>query len=239
MHFDKPLLPATLVRRYKRFLADVVLEDGREMTLHCPNTGSMRNCSEPGWRIWYSESDNPKRKYPGTWELVEIAGSYLACVNTGRANALVEEAVREGVIPALQGYAQIRREVAYGAERSRIDLLLEGDQGRCYIEVKNVTLQRAGTAGAFPDAVSARGTKHLRELMAVVAAGDRAVLLFCVAHTGIETVQAAGDIDPLYAQTLRAAVAAGVEVYAWQVAMDTRGMRIEREVPVFVNSALR
>ncbi len=235
MNFDKPLLPATLVRRYKRFLADVELADGREMTLHCPNTGSMRNCSEPGWRIWYSESDNPKRKYPCTWELVQVDGSYLACVNTGRANALVEEAVRDRVIPALQGYSTIRREVPYGAERSRIDLLLEGDQGRCYIEVKNVTLQREGHAGAFPDAVSARGTKHLRELMAVVAAGDRAVLLFCVAHTGIETVQAAEDIDPLYAQTLREAMAAGVEVYAWQVAIDTRGMRIDRQVPVLVD----
>ncbi len=221
MKFQQRLQQGRLIRRYKRFMADIECQDGRRLTLHCPNTGSMKNCNDPGSRVWFWDSENPKRKYPCSWELVEVEGRYLACVNTGRANALVSEAIVNGVVSELGGYSSLRPEVQYGEERSRIDLLLEGDQGRCYVEVKNVTLLREQGVGAFPDAVSARGSKHLRELTKVVEAGDRAVLLFCVAHTGIEVVVPADDLDPVYGQTLRQAVAAGVEVYAYGAGIET------------------
>jgi sugar fermentation stimulation protein A len=221
MKYQQRLQQGRLIRRYKRFMADIECQDGRRLTLHCPNTGSMKNCNDPGSRVWFWDSENPKRKYPCSWELVEVEGRYLACVNTGRANALVSEAIVNGVISELAGYSSLRPEVPYGEERSRIDLLLEGDQGRCYVEVKNVTLLREQGVGAFPDAVSARGSKHLRELTKVVEAGDRAVLLFCVAHTGIEVVVPADDLDPVYGQTLRQAVAAGVEVYAYGAGIET------------------
>lgn len=206
---------AVLIRRYKRFLADVRLADGTEITVHCPNTGSMRNCVVPGSLCWISESDNPKRKYPHTWELATTPGGHLAGINTGRANALVERAIRGGVINELQGYPDLHRERRYGTERSRIDFLLERGGDQCFVEVKSVTLMEEPGQGLFPDAVSARGSKHLRELMAVAAEGKRAVLVFCVQHTGIEWVEPADDIDPLYGRTLRAAVKAGVEVLAY------------------------
>ncbi|WP_207061381.1 DNA/RNA nuclease SfsA [Motiliproteus sp. SC1-56] len=232
MKFEFPLQEARLERRYKRFLADVVCPDGRRLTLHCPNTGSMRNCCDPGSRVWFWDSGNPKRKYPCTWELVEVEGRYLGCVNTGRANALVEEAITEGRVAELQGYPQIRREVRYGEENSRIDLLLEGEGPTCYVEVKNVTLLRAGGEGAFPDAVSARGSKHLRELMAMVAAGYRAVLFYCVAHTGIERVVPADDLDPGYGEVLRQAAAAGVEVIAYGADITPEAISLVRPLPV-------
>jgi sugar fermentation stimulation protein A len=214
---------ATLIRRYKRFLADVRLANGSELTLHCPNTGSMKNCVLPETSCWYSTSDNPKRKYPNTLEVVTTPGGHLAGVNTGSANHLVEVAIKESVIAELRGYRNLRREVVYGEERSRCDFLLSdsvSDVRQCYVEVKSVTLMDAEGQGLFPDAVSERGSKHLRELIAMVAQGHRAVLLFCVQHTGIEWVEPADAIDPVYGKTLREALVAGVEVLAYQARLD-------------------
>jgi len=222
-----------LIKRYKRFLADIELENGRELTVHCPNTGSMKNCADPGSAVWIQDSGNLKRKYPFGWELVQVEGRFWACINTGRANALIREGIETGVISELQGYESLRQEVKYGDENSRIDLLLE-DQNKpcCYVEIKNVTLLENNGIGAFPDAVTARGAKHLRELMLMVEQGHRAVLMFCVAHTGIERVRPADHIDPEYGQLLREAVSAGVEVYAYGARITPEEVTISRPLPV-------
>lgn len=213
MLFSPPLCQALLLRRYKRFLADIELENGEIHTIHCPNTGSMKRCILERSPCWYSVSDNPKRKYPFTWEIATTTDGYLAGVNTSRANGLVREGIEEGVIIELQDYQSIKAEVKYGSENSRIDFLLSDDiRPDCYVEVKSVTLGMGAGLGIFPDSVSARGTKHLRELMAMVAQGKRAVLVFCVQHSGISTVSPADEIDPLYGQTLRMAMEGGVEV---------------------------
>jgi len=192
----------------------------------------MAACAEPGSRAWYWDSANPKRKYPCTWELVEVASKYLACINTQRANGLVVEAINNGVIGELQGYNELHTEVKYGEESSRIDILLRGAAGDCYVEVKSVTWWRGDGNGEFPDAVTVRGRKHLRELQAMVALGHRAVLLFCSPHTGIERVAPAWDKDPQYAQALLDAVAAGVEVYAYGAHIDSQGMELNRALAV-------
>lgn len=230
------LHPALLLRRYKRFLADVRLPDGQMITLHCPNTGSMKNCVVENAPCWYSVSANPKRKYPHTLEVVTTPGGHLAGINTGRANHLVEAALAAGVIAELQGYRELRREVVYGTERSRIDFLLTGaaDSRPCYVEVKSVTLMEDEGQGLFPDAVSDRGSKHLRELMAMVQQGCRAVLLFCVQHTGIRWVEPADAIDPLYGRLLREAIAAGVEVLAYQATINPAAgkLALAKKIPV-------
>lgn len=227
------LIEGRLIQRYKRFLADVELADGSVVTAHCPNTGSMKNCATPGSRVWLLDSANPKRKYPLGWELVEVEPDALACINTGRANALVREAIEQGVVTELQGYGSIRQEVKYGAENSRIDLLLEqGEQPDAWVEIKNVTLLEEDCWGSFPDAVTARGAKHLRELMAMVAAGHRAVMLFCVPHGGIERVRPADHIDPEYGRLLREAAAAGVEVMAYGAVPTPDSVTLSRAVPV-------
>lgn len=228
------LIAGTLIKRYKRFLADIVLDSGEEVTVHCPNTGSMKNCADPGSKVWVFDSENPKRKYPLGWELVEVEGQYLACINTGRANKLVKEAIERGRVNSLLGYETIRQEVKYG-ENSRIDLLLEDKtQGRAWVEVKNVTLLEAENWGSFPDAVTTRGAKHLRELMNMVAQGDRAVMLFCVPHTGIERVRPADNIDPEYGRLLREAKRAGVEVLAYGADINDQCITLERELPVIL-----
>lgn len=232
MQFSLPLQEALLVRRYKRFLADLENADGTQFTAHCPNTGSMAACAEAGSRAWYWDSENSKRKYPCTWELVEVAGQYMACINTQRANGLVVEAINNGVIKELQGYNELHTEVKYGEENSRIDILLRGADSDCYVEVKSVTWWRGDGNGEFPDAVTERGRKHLRELTAMVANGHRAVLLFCSPHTGIERVAPAWDKDAKYAQALLEAVAAGVEVYAYGAHIDDQGMQLNRALPV-------
>ncbi|WP_432471078.1 DNA/RNA nuclease SfsA [Amphritea sp. HPY] len=222
-----------LIKRYKRFLADIELENGRELTVHCPNTGSMKNCADPGSQVWIQDSGNLKRKYLFGWELVEVEGRHWACINTGRANSLIREAIENGVIVELQGYRTIRQEVKYGDENSRIDLLLEDDdKPLCYVEIKNVTLLEANGIGAFPDAVTTRGAKHLRELMLMVAQGHRAVLLFCVPHTGIERVRPADHIDPEYGQLLREAASAGVEIYAYGAKITPAEVTINSPLPV-------
>ena len=233
MRFQSPLIPATLIRRYKRFLADVRLVDGHEVTVHTANTGAMTGCAEPDSRIWLRDSQNPSRKYPLSWELSTSPEGTLIGINTHLANALVEEAIKNGVITELQGYTRIRREVKYGDENSRIDLLLEHDfRVPCYVEVKSVTLVRDAGRAEFPDAVSARGCKHLRELIHVRQQGERAVLLFCIQRNDVSVMEAAADIDPLYAQTLQQAYAMGVELLAYRANVTTESITLEQNIPV-------
>lgn len=232
MKLSPPLQKAKLIKRYKRFLADIELPDGQVITIHCPNTGSMKNCCEPGSQVWYSESNNPKRKYPNTWEIVSVAKKYRAGINTGRANALVKEAIENGIVTELADYQSLRTEVKYG-NNSRIDILLQDAEGRdCYIEVKNVTLWIGDGLGVFPDAVTQRGAKHLQEMMEMVQQGHRAILFYCVQHTGIERVAPADDIDPAYGKLLREAVANGVEVMAYTGSLTARKIELTRSVEV-------
>ena len=231
MKIAPPLFPATFEKRYKRFFADVRTPSGELLTLHCPNTGSMKNCLVEGSPCWYSLSDNPKRKLPGTLEIVTSSQGNLAGVNTSRPNYLVREVIEADLVPELQGYSQIRTEVRYGEEKSRIDLLLEDRSlGQCYVEVKNVTLDMGDGLATFPDAVTSRGTKHLRELTAMVAAGHRAVLFFCVQLTGVQRMEVAAEIDPGYAATLSEAVAAGVEVIAWRASIGADQIVLDQPI---------
>ncbi len=180
MQFSPPLQSATLVRRYKRFLTDVTLDNGEILTIHCANTGAMTGCATPGDTVWYSTSSNPKRKYPHSWEINHTQQGDWICVNTARANTLAVEAIQAGRISELAGYAQLQTEVGYGSENSRIDLLLrDDDRADCYIEVKSVTLLEEDGWGAFPDTVSTRGQKHLRELIAMVEQGHRCCFIVC------------------------------------------------------------
>lgn len=228
-----PLVAGQLLGRRQRFLADVKLGDGETVVAHCANTGSMLGCKEPGSRVWLSAAADPKRKLAWTWELVEAQPGVLVGIHTGRANGLVEEAINAGRLPALAGYAGLRREVRYGAENSRIDLLLE-DAGRppCFVEVKNVTAAVADGVALFPDAVSARASKHLRELAAMVAAGNRAAIVFCCQRGDVHEVRPADAIDPAYGRALRAALAAGVEAYALAGRVAPEEISLDRLVPV-------
>jgi sugar fermentation stimulation protein A len=233
VEFSTPLVRGTLRLREKRFLAHVVLDDGREVIAHTNNSGAMTGCSTPGSTVWLSPANNPKRKLKWTWELVEAVPGVLAGINTQLPNRLAEEAIAAGRIPELRGFASIRREVRYGEERSRIDVLLE-DPGRCWVEVKNVTLIRDGAA-AFPDAKTDRGRKHLRELAAQVVAGDRAALLFVVQRSDADRVVPADDVDPAYGAELRRAAAAGVQVLAWQADVSPAGVSLVRPLPVLLD----
>ncbi len=231
MRFDPPLEEGRLLRRYKRFLADIETANGEALTIHCPNTGSMLNCMSEGCRVWFSRSDDPKRKLPGTWELGETPHGRLACLNTGRANALVEEALRAGIVTELAGFTGLRREVAYGSEGSRADFRLDYASGAVMLEVKSVTLGFADSrVAAFPDAVTARGAKHLRELAALARQGARAVLLYCVNLSGVDAVRVAGEIDPVYAAALDEALAAGVEVLAYGADISPEGVWLNRRL---------
>lgn len=233
MLFAPELERGRLLRRYKRFLADIELPTGEQLTIHCPNTGSMLNCMREGGDVWFTRSNDPTRKLPGTWELSETPQGRLACINTGRANALVEEALRAGIITELAGFHTLRREVAYGEERSRVDFYLEYAEGPAYVEVKSVTLGYPDSAvAAFPDAVTQRGAKHLRELASLARQGVRAVQLYCVNLSGVEAVRPAQEIDDAYAQALRAAVRDGVEVLAYGTQVETSGIVIDRPLPV-------
>ncbi|ARD40436.1 DNA/RNA nuclease SfsA [Edwardsiella ictaluri] len=226
MQFTTPLQSAILIKRYKRFLADVRRPDGQIITLHCANTGAMTGCATPGDTVWYSSSDNPKRKYPSSWELTHTQAGDWICINTLRANTLVYEAIAQQRIGEVSGYTKIRSEVRYGAENSRIDLLLQAeDRPDCYIEVKSVTLLQSA-CGYFPDAVTERGQKHLRELQHQVQSGVRAVLFFAVLHSGITHVRAARHIDPRYAQLLAQASDLGVEVLCYGAQINPAGIRL-------------
>ncbi|WP_409284808.1 DNA/RNA nuclease SfsA [Pseudomonas protegens] len=233
MRFDPALEQGRLLRRYKRFLADIETATGELLTIHCPNTGSMFNCMVEGGQVWFSRSNDPKRKLPGTWEISETPQGRLACVNTGRANGLFEEALHAGLISELNGFTGLKREVPYGQENSRIDFRLDYPHGPAYVEVKSVTLGFDGSpVAAFPDAVTQRGAKHLRELASLAREGVRAVLLYCVNLSGIDAVRPAEEIDPGYSTALREAVAAGVEVLAYGVRLTAQEVCIDRRLDV-------
>ena len=246
MIYDSPLVGGRLLQRYKRFLADVRLDDGREVTAHCANTGSMLHCAEPGSRVWLRDSADPQRKLRYSWEWVEVAGRWRACINTARPNQLVREALEQGLTgqgplaSLAQGY-QLQREPKVDDGRLDFRLHSHSRQPDVWIEVKSVTLLNDLTAsqpglGRFPDAVTDRGLKHLQRLMTIAATGPRAVLLFCVPHEGINRVQAAADIDPAYALALHQSVVAGVEVLAFGVnfahAEAQAGMALSASLPV-------
>ena len=231
MEFPSALKQGVLQRRYQRFLADVELPGGELITAHCPNTGAMTGCAQPGSRVWLSVSGSATRKYPHTWELVETAEG-LACIHSARANRVVAEALRQQRIPELAGYDKLETEVRYG-QGSRADLVLSSGGRRCLVEVKSVTWCDPAGLGLFPDAVSIRARKHLRELQAVAEAGQRAVIFFCAFHTGISSVSAAVAIDPAYGEALSLAQAAGVEAMAWGVRIAPRnGISLHRRLPV-------
>ena len=242
MLFPDPLQRATLIKRYKRFLADVTLDDdggddgtASVVTAHCPNPGSMMGLSAPGSEVWLSPARNPERKLRYTWELLRFDGR-LVGINTAHPNKLVEEAVAGGVIAELSGYDSVRREVRYG-KNSRIDLLLEGaDRPDCYVEVKNVHLKRdpAGSAGAaeFPDSVTKRGAKHLVELSDMVAAGSRAVMVYVVQREDCDHFTLADDIDPTYAETFAMARTAGVEAICYTCKITLDGIHIAAPLPI-------
>jgi sugar fermentation stimulation protein A len=240
------LKKAILIKRYKRFLADITLEDGTTTTLHVANTGAMTGCAAESDTVWYSTSENKKRKYPFSWELTQTQQNHFICVNTLRANQLVEEAITDNVIKELSGYSNLRREVKYGDENSKIDFLLSDENNiETFIEVKSVTLlsnysiiddEENNKQGYFPDSVTTRGQKHLRELMQMKQQGHRAVLLFAVLHSGIESVIAAKHIDAKYAELLVQAVEQGVEVIAYKVQFDQRAdsVKMALEKPLTV-----
>jgi sugar fermentation stimulation protein A len=235
MRFPVPLIPATLVRRYKRFLADVVLPDGSETTAHVANPGSMLGLTPPDARIWLSKSDNPKRKLAYSWELVEVdfgGGRELVGVNTGHPNLLVAEALAAARVPGLTDYARHRREVRYG-KASRVDFLLEADgKPPCYLEVKNVHMMRAPGRAEFPDAVTARGARHFDELAAEMGKGSRAVMLFLAQIGSAEGVALARDIDPAYGRAFDRAMQAGVEAIALRCRISTEGIEVAGPIPV-------
>ena len=233
MKFDSELIKGRLLRRYKRFLADVELENGQIITAHTANTGAMTGCSEPGSQVWLSQSDNRKRKYPHTWELVQVSNDHrktLVGINTMRSNQLVVEAISSGRVSTLQGYDSIRTEIKYG-ERSRVDLLLQAATRSCYVEVKNVTLARDDCA-FFPDAVSVRALKHVQELEQVVKLGGRAVLFYCVQRSDVSQVRPADFIDPEYSRALTQAARTGVELMAFKAIVTVEDIQLNEEIPV-------
>ncbi|MBS4433167.1 MULTISPECIES: DNA/RNA nuclease SfsA [Pectobacterium] len=232
MNYTPRLQPARLIKRYKRFLADVVTPEGETFTLHCANTGAMTGCATPGDTVWYSTSENLKRKYPQSWELTETQQNDWICVNTLRANTLLHEALLENRIEELAGYSDVKTEVKYGTENSRIDLLLQApDKIDCYIEVKSVTLLQH-ECGYFPDAVTLRGQKHLRELQQMVSNGKRAVLFFAVLHSGIQQVSPARHIDSRYAELFIEAQRAGVEILCYGSTLCPDGITLTHKLPL-------
>jgi sugar fermentation stimulation protein A len=229
MDFPQPLVRGRLVQRYKRFFADVALDDGTAITAHCPNPGAMLGLNTPGLPVWVSRSDDPKRKLAHTLELVEADGG-LVGINTMHPNRLVAEALAAEAIPELAGYGSIRREVKYG-EASRVDFLLQDEaRGACWLEVKNCHLSRTPGLAEFPDCVAARSTRHLRELEAMVAQGDRAVALFVVQREDCDRFTACGELDPAFAKGLGQAAAAGVEVLVYACEVAVTGVRIARRI---------
>lgn len=239
MKFPDPLLRGTLIKRYKRFMADVELEDGSIVTAHCANSGSMLSVNEAGAEVWLSPARNPDRKLKFTWEMIRI-GRTLVGINTALPNGIVAEAIEGGKIPELTGYETLRREVKYGVN-SRIDILLENGTGedseKCYVEVKNVTMKRDLAKDApveFPDGVTARGTKHLVELSDMVRDGHRAVMFYLVQRTDCRRFRLAGDVDRKYADAIALATAAGVEVLCYDTQINTDGVTLGRPLQVLI-----
>lgn len=220
-----------LIRRYKRFLADIELPSGEQITIHCPNTGAMTGCATAGDTVWFSTSDNPKRKYAYTWELTQTQTGEFICVNTLRANQLVKEALENKWINELTHYNKILTEQKYGSENSRIDLLLKANGlPDCFVEVKSTTFLTENSVGMFPDAKTERGQKHLRELATISQQGLQAVIFFAILHTGIEQFEVAKQIDPKYAELLEMAIANNVQILIYKMEM-----RLENGMPIGMN----
>jgi len=236
MEFKTPLVRGRLVKRYKRFLADVTLDNGQTIIVSCPNTGSMKGLTEPGNYVWLSTHDSPTRKYRHTWEMVEHdlgKGPTIVGINTNHPNQLVSEAIGAGKIGSLKGYGDLRREVKYGKENSRIDILLEDKKkGLCYVEVKNVHLMRAPGLAEFPDSVTERGAKHLRELSEMVKQGHRAVMIFLVQREDATRVALARDIDPKYGDAFDAARQSGVEALAYRCSVSPEEIKIAKKIKI-------
>ncbi|MEO8671462.1 MAG: DNA/RNA nuclease SfsA [Tahibacter sp.] len=230
MRFPQALIPATLLRRYQRFLADVRLADGSVVTAYCPNTGRMLGYAQPGSRIWLSPRRSGRLAY--TWELTETPDA-LVLAHPHHANALVREALRRNAVAPLSGYQSVRAEVRYGVENSRVDLLLQSP-GRpdCFVEIKSVTAIDEFGIALFPDAVSQRAARHMRELSRQVARGARAIVLFCVQREDALALRAGGEIDPVYAQALRDAARDGVELLAWRCRVSCAGLALQRRIPI-------
>jgi sugar fermentation stimulation protein A len=235
MRFEPPLLEARLLRRYKRFLADVELPGHGRLTVHCPNTGAMLGCAGPGMRVWLSRASNPARKYAWTWELVETGPGVRVGIHTGRSNRLVQEALEAGLITELRGYRGLQGEVRV-QPGFRVDFLLSGHRRKpdCFLEVKNVTAAVDDGIALFPDAVSERASRHLRELMARVRKGQRAMLCFCVQREDVSEVRPADAIDPDYGRILRKALKVGVEVCAYAAQVSPEEVRLYRPLAVRV-----
>jgi sugar fermentation stimulation protein A len=235
MLFPAPLTPGRLIRRYKRFLADIELAGGETITAHCANPGSMMGVAPEGAPVWVSKSASKTRKLPFSWELVELGGALVA-INTSNPNKIAAEAIAGRFIPELAGYGEIRREVKYG-DRSRVDLLLDGGTkgaktGPCYVEIKNVHLVRTPKLAEFPDCVTARGARHMLELAALARAGTRAVVLFVVQRGDCTRFAPAADLDPSYAEALADAAAAGVELLCYDCEVTTEEVRLRKALPI-------
>ncbi|MCH2165792.1 MAG: DNA/RNA nuclease SfsA [Marinovum sp.] len=232
MRFQTPLVPARLIRRYKRFSADVVLEaDGREVTAHAPNPGAMMGLNTPGMRVWVEPNDDPKKKLKFGWRLAELDGGHMAGIDTSVPNRVVGEALRAGQVSGLAAYTNVRAEVPYGT-RSRVDFLLtEPGLPDAYVEVKNVHLLRSDDWAEFPDCVTQRGAKHLRELVEVVRQGHRAVLFYLVQRTDCGRMRIARDLDPGYFEAMKEAVAGGVEMLCYDTAITTEGVSLRNRLP--------
>lgn len=231
MKFPKPLELCQIKKRYKRFLADVIHPIHGEITVHCPNTGSMKNCWQAGWKAWILDSENPKRKYRYTWVVCENDQGDLIGVNTHYANKIVYEAIASGKIAALTDFAEIKSEVKYGEENSRIDIWLCDQNNReTFIEIKSVTLLEDDGQGYFPDAPTTRGQKHLRELIQCIDKGHRAVLFFLVQHTGIKSVAVAKHVDPEYAKLLKQAIEKGVQVLVYNTLISSDEILLDKEI---------
>ena len=229
MRFQTDLIPATLIRRYKRFLADVRLPDGQEVTAHCPNPGAMTGLADPGTRIWLEPNDDPKKKLGYGWRLTELAGENFACVDTGLANKIVAEALAARQIAELATYPDIRSEVPFGTG-SRVDFLAGTPEGnRAYVEVKSVTLARNAPHAEFPDTVTKRGTKHIHELEKAGQSGDRAIMLYLLQRTDCQAVTLAGDIDPTYVAAAQGAQ--NIDFLAYRTTIDPTGISISGACP--------
>lgn len=228
MKFKTELVHGTLIQRYKRFLADVKLDNGTIVTAHCTNSGTMKSCLENGAEVYLTPVDDPKRRTKFTWEMIKINGDWVG-INTGIPNILAYEAIKNGEIPELSGYANVRREVKFGD--SRFDVFVENDAEKCFVEVKNVTLKE-GNYALFPDAVTTRGQKHLKTLMEVKAQNMRAVMFYVIQRSDVDVFAPAINIDPVYAEALKAAVEAGVEVLAIQAKVTPTEIRLAKQLPI-------
>ena len=227
MKFSLPLIPGTLIKRYKRFLADIKLEDGTIITAHCPNSGSMLTCNTPGSEVMLSYHDNPKRKYPYSWEMVKVNSTWVG-INTIIPNKLVAESIANGLILELTGYGKIIKEKKV-SKHSRLDLMLESENERCYVEIKNVSLVQDGVA-MFPDAVTKRGAKHLRELIKLKENGHRAVIFFLIQRQDGKSFKPADHIDPEYGKMLRKAFSKVVEILPYRAIVNPEEIRIDKKL---------